>query len=270
MLPILTMRRNIVRFVLVLMTMITMPLPGRAQGAFPRDGNEALALRLAKGYQDSLTRTAGWERAQKDYQDLVRDAALGGPFGVMAVSEEDRMLGIRAGEEITLERASRQRLLEFWGRDRAAPPGPARSFAWRYGPLATVTEPSVDSKYNKVEYAIRNFPFTPNTTPATPPATTPTRGSSPFDGLWHTHRVHTDGCSYIADEDFVFSTDANGTTTIAAESFPARGQVTGHTYTFSYGSRRTGAFTLGDDGKSFSGSFSDLENKHRGTFQGRR
>jgi hypothetical protein len=96
------------------------------------------------------------------------------------------------------------------------------------------------------------------------------RGSSPFDGLWHTHRVHTDGCSYIADDDLTFSTDANGITTIAeAVLAGGRGQVTGNTYTFSYGPGNTGSFTLSKDGRSFSGFFSD-SNKHRGTFQGRR
>ncbi len=101
-------------------------------------------------------------------------------------------------------------------------------------------------------------------TTSTPPV------AGPFDGVWHTHRVHTGCCSYVADEDFTISTDANGNTTITSGSFPARGKVTGNTYTFGYGPGQTGSFTLGEDGRTFSGSFSDLTNKHHGTISGRR
>lgn len=91
----------------------------------------------------------------------------------------------------------------------------------------------------------------------------------PFDGVWHTHRVHNGCCSYSADEDFSISTDADWVTTISASSFPGKGRVTGTTYNFSYGPGNKGTITLNNDGKTFTGSFSDSQN-HRGTIQGRR
>lgn len=91
-----------------------------------------------------------------------------------------------------------------------------------------------------------------------------------FDGNWHTRRQHQGCCSYSADEDYTFKTLSDGTTVVTAGGIPLKGKVVGSTFSFTYGSGRSGAFVLAPDGKSFSGSFTDLESNHRGNFSGSR
>ncbi|MBI5175534.1 MAG: hypothetical protein HY986_21800 [Candidatus Melainabacteria bacterium] len=93
---------------------------------------------------------------------------------------------------------------------------------------------------------------------------------SAFDGTWHTRRQHQGCCSYSADEDYTFKTLNDGTTVVTAGGIPLKGKVVGSTFSFTYGSGRSGSFVLAPDGKSFSGSFTDLESNHRGNFSGSR
>lgn len=102
------------------------------------------------------------------------------------------------------------------------------------------------------------------------------RGTSLFDGVWHTTRQHQGCCSYSASEDLAFSTDSSGMTSSTTSGFlgSARGRVTGTSLTLDYGIANNAAsghatLTLGAGGKSFSGSFSD-KNGHRGTVRGNR
>jgi hypothetical protein len=121
------------------------------------------------------------------------------------------------------------------------------------------------------------YPYMPNSrdtvdvvvTIRTPGGASSTGSSSSFDGTWSLRRTHSGCCSYSAEESVTFSTDASGITTISG-SLPGRGTVKGNTYTFNYGSGRTGSLTLSADGRGLSGTFSDLTSNHRGTFQGRR
>ena len=92
---------------------------------------------------------------------------------------------------------------------------------------------------------------------------------TPFVGLWHTRRMHSGCCSYAADADINISTGANGVTTCSSKVFPGVGKVNGNTFSYSYGPGCTVTFTLSEDGRSFTGTFSD-NNHHRGTVQGRR
>lgn len=107
--------------------------------------------------------------------------------------------------------------------------------------------------------------------PATP------AGKSLFDGSWPaTVRQHTD-CGYGASTDVTISTDAQGITTIVAADGAfgeARGKVVGRTFTFGYGIKNgvataNATLTLSEDGRHFTGSFSDGSG-HRGTLQGSR
>lgn len=102
------------------------------------------------------------------------------------------------------------------------------------------------------------------------PATTvqPTRKTSPFDGTWHTHRAHIKCCSYSTDEDYTFTTDANGITSVSGPAFSGK-KGNGNAFTFNYGPGNTVSITLSNDGKSFTGTFSD-SNNHHGSFQGKR
>ncbi len=93
---------------------------------------------------------------------------------------------------------------------------------------------------------------------------------SAFDGNWHTRRQHQGCCSYSADEDYTFKTLNDGTTVVTAGGIPIKGKVVGSTFTFAYGSGRSGSFVLAPDGRSFTGSFTDLESNHRGVFSGSR
>lgn len=98
----------------------------------------------------------------------------------------------------------------------------------------------------------------------------PKKGSSPFDGTWHTRRVHNGCCSYSASEDFVFSTGADGVTTTTAGSIPFRGTVSGTSFNATYGSGGSGSMTLSTSGNSFTGSFKDVSAHHQGSFSGNR
>lgn len=260
------MRRNTVPFLLVLIAIIFISLPCSAQNTFPRDGNESLALRIHDSYRQSQSLLTRLEADRIKVQGFITEVAPGSTMVGTAVAPEDVALLKQINQNIVNEQEWCRQLEVFWERNRAEPAGPARSFAGRYGTLSKSDQRSTNPKYDQIEYAIRTFPF--NVTPP-PPATN--RGTSPFAGLWHTHRVHSGCCSYAADDDLAISTDANGNTTSSSPSgvFPGEGKVTGNTYTFSYGPGNTGSFTLSDDGRSFTGTFSD-SNNHHGTVQGRR
>lgn len=78
-----------------------------------------------------------------------------------AIEPEDVARLSQLNQDIELEQERVRQLETAWGKDRSVPPAPARSFAGRYGALSESGKPSVDAKYDKVEYAIRNFPFDP-------------------------------------------------------------------------------------------------------------
>jgi hypothetical protein len=99
----------------------------------------------------------------------------------------------------------------------------------------------------------------------------PARGKSPFDGVWHSKRQHTD-CSYSASEDIAFSTDVRGMTSSNNSGFlaNARGRISGRQLFLDYGITNNvasghAALTLHVDGKSITGTFSDKDG-HKGTF----
>ena len=101
------------------------------------------------------------------------------------------------------------------------------------------------------------------------------RGGSPFDGFWpKTQRQHTD-CPYSAKSDITFSTNAAGVTIAVCDALGVtKGKVEGRTYVFDYGILNgapsgKGTFTLDDDCRSFTGTFSDV-NGHRGNWSGKR
>jgi len=120
---------------------------------------------------------------------------------------------------------------------------------------------------------------TSSTAPTTPaPTTTQTKGASPFDGFWpRTKRVHTDSMDsgWSAEWDETFSTDAEGVTrAVSGELGATRGKVVGRTYDFEYGivngvAGGRGTLTLSEDGKGFTGTFSDNAG-HRANLSGSR
>jgi hypothetical protein len=99
---------------------------------------------------------------------------------------------------------------------------------------------------------------------------------SPFDGVWpRTARKHTD-CTFSAQSDITFSTDAAGVTRAASDALgETRGKVDGKSYVFEYGLKNgvatgKGTFTLANGcWGSFTGTFSDV-NGHRGSWSGQR
>ena len=75
----------------------------------------------------------------------------------------------------------------------------------------------------------------------------------------------------VDDKLLIVSTDRlSAFDVILPDPIPLKGKVVGSTFSFTYGSGRSGAFVLAPDGKSFSGSFTDLESNHRGNFSGSR
>ena len=262
-----SMRHSTALFLLVI-AMSGLPLSGRAQGAFPRDGNESLALRIHNWYRQSQDRLALLEADRIKVKGFISEVAPASTMVGTAIAPEDVAKLAQIDEDIAREQA-RCRLLEAaWEKNRAVPPAPPRSFVWRYGPLSNSGQRSVDPKYDRIEYAIRNFPF--SEMPAPPVAAGTTRGASPFDGTWHTVRQHSGCCSYSARADLTFSTDASGMTSSANSDFlgPTRGRATGASLTLDWASGHA-TLELSADGRSFSGSFSSNDG-HRGTIRGTR
>lgn len=162
-----TMRRHFLFFVLLLVAITIIPMPGRAQGTFPRDGNEALALRIHNWYRQSQGRLAQLEADRIKVKGFITEVAPASTMVSTAVAAEDVTKLAEINEDIAREQA-RCRLLEAaWEKNRAVPPAPERSFALRYGPLSGSGKPSTDPKYDQIEAAIRSFPFNATISPTT-------------------------------------------------------------------------------------------------------
>jgi hypothetical protein len=226
----------------------------------PRDGNEALAMRLHDWYVQSQTNLTNLRnelpRAERNARQFIN---LPGDH-----EDLDRLNEIKA--DIEREQIWSEKIAFFWGKNRAVAPASALSFAGRYGPLSESGKRSSDPKYDQIEAAIRNFPFN-DLSP---------KGPSLFDGPWlKTKRQHTDGCGYSAESDMTISTDATGVTRAVNEALANnKGKVVGKTLNLEYGIVNgigigTATFTISEDGKSFTGTFSD-KNGHRGNWSGKR
>lgn len=142
--------------------------PCRAEGTFPRDGNEALALRLHHRYKDNIAALARLEAERKGLIADLRGVASAGLGTGFAITEDTARLN-QINSEVSRLRAQSRELEGYWGKNRGEPPATPRSFAWRYGPLSEVSKPSTDPRYDQVEAAIRFSPFIP----ATPTSTRP-------------------------------------------------------------------------------------------------
>jgi hypothetical protein len=138
---------------LMLVTILLLPFTGRSQGAYPRDGNESLAMRIHDWYAESqkklIALKAELPRAEKNAKQFIN---LPGDH-----EDLDRLNQIKA--DIEKEERRIRKYDTAWEKNRTTPPAPARSFALRYGPLIGSLKPSTDARYDMVESAIRNFPF---------------------------------------------------------------------------------------------------------------
>lgn len=130
-------------------------------------------------------------------------------------------------------------------------------------------------KAKLAEIAKTKFPVKNNAPTASSSSATANRGTSPFDGIWHTMRKHYGCCTYSASEDVTFSTDKDGMTTTANSDFcgNGRGRVTGKSLSLDCGIVNNvvtahATLKLSDDGKSFSGKTSS--NKHQANITGTR
>lgn len=148
------------------------------QDVFPRDGNEALAMRLHDWYVQSQAKLTNYKnelpRAERNAKQFVN---LPGDH-----EDLDKLNQIKA--EIEREQVWSNKIRSYWEKNRAVPPAPARSFSGRYGPLGSSSEKSTNPKYDKIEFAIRSFPFDVsqpdsgnNNQPTEPSAST-------FSGTW--------------------------------------------------------------------------------------
>lgn len=123
------------------------------QDVFPRDGNEALAMRLHDWYVQSQAKLTNYQnelpRAERNAKQFVN---LPGDH-----EDLDKLNQIKA--EIEREQNWCNKIRSYWEKNRAVPPASAQSFSGRYGPLSTSSEKSTNPEYDKIEFAIRSFPF---------------------------------------------------------------------------------------------------------------
>lgn len=159
------MKRNI-SLLVSLLAMTLIPLHGGAQGTFPRNGDEALALRIHRSYRESQARLAQLEANRIKVKGFISEVAPASTMVGTAIAPEDVAQLNEIVRNIAQEQKWCLQLEAFWDKNRAIPPAPPRSFAGRYGPLNTGDQRSTDPKYDKIEYAIRTFPFSDTPEPA--------------------------------------------------------------------------------------------------------
>ncbi|MBP6001803.1 MAG: hypothetical protein KA746_00075 [Pyrinomonadaceae bacterium] len=230
-----------------------------AQGTFqPRDSDEEQAWRLYNQYKESKRIEAPLERQISQLFTQSREGAYGYAAG-MGVDLEQDAQARTLRDKLNAERARQDAILTAW----------ERKFYWRYGDLRWSGENIRDAKTNRemdrIEFALTYFPFN----------YAPPKGSSPFDGSWPiTKRQHTD-CGYSAESEMAISTDAAGVTRVVNDALGNnKGKVVGRTLSLEYGivdgiGTGTATFTLSEDGKSFTGTFSSKDG-HRGNWSGKR
>ncbi len=125
----------------------------QAQGSFPRDGNEELAMRIHDWYaasQDKLTKLQlELPRAERNAKQFIN----------MPGDHEDLDRWNQMKADIETEKARISKLVTAWEKNRTNPPAPARSFAGRYGALSESLKPGSDPGVDQVKAAILHFPF---------------------------------------------------------------------------------------------------------------
>ncbi|MFT3745939.1 MAG: hypothetical protein QM785_16840 [Pyrinomonadaceae bacterium] len=124
------------------------------QAAFtPRSGAEAQAWRFYQQFKESKTNEARLKgaitQAKGDYSDISQ-SSIGGLAGIVTGDATD-LANLR--RELAIELALQERLLDIW----------AKTYFWRYGELKDidriVDDKTTGRKMDRVEYAIRSFPF---------------------------------------------------------------------------------------------------------------
>ena len=119
----------------------------------PRSGAEEQAWRFYQQFKESKANEVRLKgaitQAKGDYSDISQ-SSIGGLAGIVTGDATD-LANLR--RELAIELALQERLLEIWG----------KTFFWRYGELRdidrTVDDRTIGSKMDRVEYAIRSFPF---------------------------------------------------------------------------------------------------------------
>lgn len=244
-----------------------------AQDAFvPRDGNEALAMRIHNSYRASQARLAQLYVDRAKVRGFINEVAPSSTFVGTAVAPEDTAALSQINAEIALQEQWCTQLEVYWSKNRAVPPSGERSFLWRYGSLSDVNKPSSDPRYDQVEAAIRNFPFaspSPVSSTHTDPITT---GVATLSGTWN---VTFNGTGGVANTTMVLTqtgTSVSGSL-VTTDGTPGqiRGTFIGKTLSLS---RDTGLDTIQYyqvtvEGNRFSGTFHN-EGKYpdRGRFSG--
>lgn len=119
----------------------------------PRSGAEEQAWRFYQQFKESKANEARLKgaitQAKGDYSDISQ-SSIGGLAGIVTGDATD-LANLR--RELAIELALQESLLEIWG----------KTFFWRYGELRDidriVDDRTIGSKMDRVEYAIRSFPF---------------------------------------------------------------------------------------------------------------
>lgn len=229
-----------------------------AQGTFkPRDADEEHAWRLYNQFKESKRIEAELDATIKaKFKDAFENAV--GSWAIAGVDWEANAEAKAKVEKLAVERKRQADLLVAW----------EKKFFWRYGDLRwssdIIRDPKTNREMDRIEFTMTAFPFN----------YVPRKSLSLFDGTWRTERRHTDGCGFSAESDMTISTDANGVKVTNEALGNNVGKVAGRSLTLEYGivnGTGTGklTITLSENGKSFTGTFSD-KNGHRGTWNGKR
>jgi hypothetical protein len=249
----------LIRYICLITICLTAAAMAFAQGTFkPRDADEEQAWRLYNQYKESKRIEAPLEAEIKQLFGDAFEAAVG--FGaILGVDWEANAAVKKKVEQLAIERKRQADLLAAW----------EKKFYWRYGDLRwsgeTIRDAKTKREMDRIEFAMTYFPFN----------YVPRQASSLFDGQWlKTKRQHTD-CSYSAESDLTISTDRAGVTKVISDVLGEnKGKVVGGTLTLEYGivngvGTGKATFTLSEDGKSFTGTFSNKDG-HRGNWSGKR
>ncbi|MEQ1606102.1 MAG: hypothetical protein ABL999_14660 [Pyrinomonadaceae bacterium] len=138
----------------------------------PRSGAETQAWRFYQQFKESKANEARLKnaitQAKGDYSDISQ-SSIGGLAGIITGEATD-LANLR--RELAIELALQHQLLEIWG----------KTFFWRYGELKDVDRPVNDKtsgrRMDRVEYAIRNFPFYRDQVTAAGTSVTAEKGSA--------------------------------------------------------------------------------------------
>jgi hypothetical protein len=247
------------------------PLTGRAQGTFPRNWKEAVALRIFDWYQQDKARLATLEADLIKAKGFISEVAPASTMVGTAIDQDDVARRNELNAEIALLRERMRRREVSWGKNRSEPNAPERSFAWRYGPLSGGAA--------QIRSAILNFPFdgsNPQTTTASRPARaipgaqaeslTPSSKSPKIvevSGTWEILNAGTDSPNYVNVS--AAGGQFNATSSYTVKGIPHSwkmtatmtpdGKVVGESFHSALPKPIPRAMQLSPDGKQFTGTF---------------